>query len=175
MKNKDILIVDDDNDLAMITKDVLTDHGYDVEISNSAEKSFDILSKISFRLIILDINLPGDSGFDFCKELRKNSTIPIIFVSARTSETDRITGLDLGADDYLPKPYSLQELLSRVNANMRRAYGFGNNTIFNFGNNEIDITNRRVKKDGQIVKMSIKEFDLLKYFIEHRRRRQVQE
>lgn len=165
---KDILIIDDDNDLAMITKDVLNDHGYEVQISNSAEEGYDVLAENSFRLIILDINLPGDSGFEFCSDLRKSSTIPVIFVSARTSETDRITGLDLGADDYLPKPYSLQELLSRVNANMRRAYGFGNSTVFSFGNVTIDMTNRSVKKDGQPVKLSIKEFDLLKYFIDHK-------
>lgn len=165
---KDILIIDDDNDLAMITNDVLSDHGYSVQISNSAEESYDVLAETSFRLIILDINLPGDSGFKFCSELRKNSTIPIIFVSARTSETDRITGLDLGADDYLPKPYSLQELLSRVNANMRRAYGFSSSTVFSFGNIEIDMTSRSVKKNGQVVKLSIKEFDLLKYFIDHK-------
>lgn len=165
---KDILIIDDDNDLAMITNDVLSDHGYSVQISNSAEESYDVLAETSFRLIILDINLPGDSGFKFCSELRKNSTIPIIFVSARTSENDRITGLDLGADDYLPKPYSLQELLSRVNANMRRAYGFSSSTVFSFDNIEIDMTSRSVKKNGQVVKLSIKEFDLLKYFIDHK-------
>ncbi len=169
MNKKDILIVDDDNDLGMITKDTLEDHGYSVELCGSTEEACDELAENKFRLIILDINLPKETGFSFCKEIRKNSTIPIIFISARTSDTDKITGLDIGGDDYIPKPYSLQELLSRVNANLRRAYGFsGGQQNIVFDDVEIDLTSRSVKKDGQLVKLSIKEFDLLKYLIEHK-------
>lgn len=165
----DILIIDDDKDLAMITMDLLEDYGYRAQCCHSAEHAYGILANQSVRLIVLDINLPGDSGFDFCKELRRTSTIPVIFVSARTSESDRITGLDIGADDYLAKPYSLQELLSRIKANMRRAYGFqAEDKIITFGNVEVDTSARKVKKDGGIVNLSLKEYDILLYLIENK-------
>lgn len=169
MKKKDILIVDDDKDLASITKDLLEDYEYSVEWAPSVEKAYDLMQENNYKLIILDINLPGDSGFDFCRELRKICTIPIIFVSSRTSETDRITGLDLGADDYLPKPYSLQELLSRIKANLRRTYGFSDvESISTFGELMIDVTARKVTLRGLEIALSLKEFDLLNYMIEHK-------
>ena len=117
----------------------------------------------------MDINLPETTGFELCKELRKVSNVPVIFASARTSETDRITGFDIGGDDYLPKPYSMQELLSRVNALMRRAYGFSEEEqIETFGNVTVNITSRTVTKDGQEVSLSLKEFDLLAYLCQHK-------
>lgn len=111
MMNSDILIIDDDDDLAMITRDLLEDHGYQVIHARTIEESYEVIDYYQVKLIILDINLPDGVGFEFCKEIRTYSTVPIIFISARTSETDRIKGLDIGGDDYLPKPYSLQELL----------------------------------------------------------------
>lgn len=168
MNKKDVLIIDDDKDLGMITSDVLEDHGYIVELAMSIEEGYESIQKNKFKLIILDINLPDGTGFDFCKEIRRESIIPIIFISARTSDRDKINGLDLGADDYIAKPYSLEELLSRVNANFRRTYGFGEKEgQVKFNNIEIDLTSRIVKKQGELVKLSIKEFDLLKYLIEN--------
>lgn len=165
---KDILIIEDDKELSMITSDMLEDYGYEIGICHTAEDAYDFLTEHSVRLIILDINLPGDSGFDFCQELRRSSTVPVIFVSARTSETDRITGLDLGADDYLAKPYSLQELLSRIKANMRRAYGFGKeDRIMKFGNVTVRTSSRKVEKEGVNVNLSLKEYDILLYLLEH--------
>ncbi|MGL5352619.1 MAG: response regulator transcription factor, partial [Clostridium sp.] len=168
MDKKDILIIDDDKDLGMITSDVLEDHGYVVELSGSIENAYESLQRTVFKLIILDINLPDGTGFEFCKEIRRESIVPIIFISARTSDSDKITGLDLGGDDYLPKPYSLEELLSRVNANLRRTYGFTKEEKISFDNIDIDLTSRIVKKDGKIIKLSLKEFDLLKYLIKHK-------
>jgi DNA-binding response OmpR family regulator len=169
MLKKDILIVDDDKDLATITKDMLEDYGYLVEIASSSEEAYDILVSNIFKLILLDINLPGDTGFEFCKEFRKNSIIPIIFVSARTSETDRITGLDLGADDYLSKPYSLQELLSRVKANIRRAYGFEKEKeYYEIGSLLLDDSKRKVYLEGKEIPLSLKEYDLLLYMIQNK-------
>lgn len=165
---KDILIIEDDKELSMITSDMLEDYGYEIGICHTAEDAYDFLTEHAVRLIILDINLPGDSGFDFCQELRRSSTVPVIFVSARTSETDRITGLDLGADDYLAKPYSLQELLSRIKANMRRAYGFGKeDRIMKFGNVTVRTSSRKVEKEGVNVNLSLKEYDILLYLLEH--------
>lgn len=149
MKNTDILIVDDDYDLAMITCDLLEDHGYQVIHTYTIEESYEVLVKYQVKLIILDNNLPDGVGFEFCKELRTHSTVPIIFISARTSETDRIKGLDIGGDDYLPKPYSLQELLSRINATMRRTYGFATGAkMITFGKVIVDETTRTVTRDG---------------------------
>lgn len=169
MKNIDILIVDDDCDLAMITCDLLEDHGYQVIHTCSIEESYIVLDQNQVKLIILDINLPDGVGFEFCKELRVHSTVPIIFISARTSETDRIKGLDIGGDDYLPKPYSLQELLSRINATMRRTYGFDTGAKkITFGEVIVDEATRTVTRGGIVVPLALKEYDLLRYLIDHK-------
>ena len=124
---RDILIIDDDEDLSMIISDMLTDQGYLVTLAGDSETAFGLLSERKFDLILLDINLPDAIGFDVCKELRRVSEVPVIFASARTSETDRIIGLDIGGDDYIPTPFSMKELLSRIKALMRRTYGFSEN------------------------------------------------
>ena len=121
---KHILIVDDDKDLSFIIGEMLESYGYKVSLAENSGEAFDMLAENKYHLVLLDINLPETTGFEICKELRKVSSVPVIFASARTSETDRITGFDIGGDDYLPKPYSMKELLSRVNALIRRAYGF---------------------------------------------------
>ena len=167
MKRK-ILIIDDDADLAMIISDMLEDHGYDVTYAADSESAFDLLENNNYHLILLDINLPDALGFDICHELRRVSEVPVIFASARTSETDRITGLDIGGDDYLPKPFSMKELLSHVNALMRRTYGFGKaDKVIKFGDIAVDITARSVSKNGNAVNLSLREFDLLAYLCEH--------
>lgn len=164
----DVLIIDDDKSLSKITAKVLEKYGYAVHCCDSAEDAYEYLKKTMPKLIILDINMPGDNGFAFCRELRKTSTLPVLFVSARTSENDRITGLELGADDYISKPYSLQELLSRVKATMRRTYGFSSEEKkFDFGTIHVEVENRTVKKNGEIVKLSLREFDVLLYLLEH--------
>ena len=116
MTDKYILIIDDDEDLSFIISEMLESYGYNVSCTQDSAQAFELLSRKTYHLILLDINLPNETGFDICKELRRVSTVPVIFASARTSETDRITGFDIGGDDYLPKPYSMKELLSRVNA-----------------------------------------------------------
>ena len=121
---KEILIIDDDTDLSFIISEMLESYGYSVTTAENGEEAFDLLSNHTYHLILLDINLPDTTGLELCRELRKVSQIPVIFASARTSESDRITGFDIGGDDYLPKPYSMKELLSRVNALIRRTYGF---------------------------------------------------
>ncbi|MDE7399429.1 MAG: response regulator transcription factor [Oscillospiraceae bacterium] len=165
---KHILIVDDDNDLSFIISEMLESYGYEVSHAENAAAAFDMLSENKYHLVLLDINLPETTGFEICKELRKVSSVPVIFASARTSETDRITGFDIGGDDYLPKPYSMQELLSRVNALIRRAYGFNDEEkIVSFGDVCVNITSRTVIKNGNTISLSLREFDLLAYFCEH--------
>lgn len=159
-----ILIVDDDKDLSYIIAEMLEGYGYTVTKAESGEGALSLLSENTFHLILLDINLPDSTGLELCKELRRVSTVPVIFASARTSENDRITGFDIGGDDYLPKPYSMKELLSRVNALIRRTYGFGGEEkIVSFGDVSVNITAREVTKNGISVSLSLKEFDLLSY------------
>ncbi len=166
---KNILIIDDDRDLSGILSDMLEDYGYHTAVAGDGEEALEMLAKLTFHLIILDINLPGQTGFDLCRELRETSTVPVLFSSARTSETDRITGFDLGGDDYLPKPYSMKELLSRVKALIRRTYGFlQEERTCSFGGITVNLTARRVTREGEEVSLSLREFDLLAFLCEHK-------
>lgn len=169
MVKKKILIIDDDEDLSLIISDMLESYGYAAKCVPDSETAFRLLSENIYHLILLDINLPDMTGFELCQELRRVSTVPIIFASARTSETDRITGFDIGGDDYLPKPYSMKELLSRINALIRRTYGFERQEKeVSFGNVMVNITARSVSKGGEEVSLSLREFDLLAYLCEHK-------
>lgn len=164
-----ILIIDDDEDLSFIISDMLESYGYNVTCAQNSEKAFELLESNTYHIILLDINLPDSDGFEICSELRRTSTTPVIFASARTSETDRITGFDIGGDDYLPKPYSMKELLSRVNALVRRTYGFSQQeSIVTFGNVTVNLTARTVTKNGTPVSLALKEFDLLAYLCQHK-------
>lgn len=165
---REILIIDDDKDIAMIITDMLTDQGFGVTHAASSQEAFEILTDRSFHLILLDINLPDAVGFEVCRELRRVSEVPVIFASARTSETDRITGLDIGGDDYIPKPFSMKELLAHINALLRRTYGFGDDDkTVSFGDITVDIGSRTVTKAGKSVNLSLREFDLLAYLCTH--------
>lgn len=164
-----ILIIDDDKDILTIISDMLSGYGYEVTTATSAEDAFDLLSKGSYHLLLLDINLPDSDGFEICKQLREVSTVPVIFASARTSEDDRVTGYSIGGDDYLPKPYSMKELLVRVQALIRRTYGFSTEEkTVAFGDVVVNITARTVTKNGEPVSLSLREFDLLAYLCEHK-------
>lgn len=164
-----ILIVDDEEDLSFIMSEMLESYGYEVSCAGSAAEAYDVLSEKRFHLVLLDVNLPETTGFEICRELRKVSSVPILFASARSGEADRITGFDIGGDDYLPKPYSMNELLARVNALIRRAYGFSEEErIVSFGDVRVNLTSRTVTKGGQAVDLSLREFDLLAFLCEHK-------
>lgn len=168
MNKKHILIIDDEKDLSFIISEMLEGYGYKVSAAASGEEALELIAENSFHLILLDINLPDTTGLELCRELRKASDIPIIFASARTGENDRIAGFDTGGDDYLPKPYSMKELLSRVNALIRRTYGFADREkVISFGNVSVNITARSVTKNGQPISLSLREFDLLAYLCEN--------
>ncbi len=164
-----ILIIDDDRDILVIISDMLSGYGYEVTTAESAEEAFGLLSSNSYHLLLLDINLPDSDGFEICKQLREVSTVPVIFASARTSESDRISGYEIGGDDYLPKPYSMKELLVHVQALLRRTYGFSTEEkIVTFGDISVNITARSVTKKGEPVALSLREFDLLAFLCEHK-------
>jgi two-component system response regulator VicR len=161
MVKKRILIVDDEKELAGIIAQMLNGCGYETDIAENAATAYDLMTKKAYHLILLDINLPDGTGFEICRDLRDNSHIPVIFASARKTEDDRIKGFDIGGDDFLPKPYSMKELLSRVNALMRRAYGNTTEQDMSFGDVKINTSNRTVSKNGRIIPLAQKEFDLL--------------
>lgn len=164
-----ILIIDDDEDLSFIIKEMLENYGYQVTRAANGEEAFELLSDMVYHLILLDINLPDTDGFEICKELRRSTTTPIIFASARVSETDRITGLDIGGDDYLTKPYSMKELLTRIKALLRRTYDFSRTEkVVTFGDVKVNLTSRSVTKNGKPVALSLREFDLLAYLCSHK-------
>lgn len=164
---KEILIVEDDKDLAEVAVDYLTDQGLGCVWAGSAEEAEECLYEYPIRLIVLDINLPGMNGFRFCERLRRETEVPVIFISARTSDTDKVNALMLGGDDYLAKPYSLVELYSRIIALMRRAYGYSRNQKLEFGDIAIDQMSRSVTKRGLAVEMTAKMYDLLVYLYRH--------
>lgn len=171
-----ILIVDDDLDLSMLIQDMLEDNGYASLYAASIDEAYEVLTNNKCDLILLDINLPDDTGFSLCKELRHTSQVPIIFASARTSEDDKVNGLDMGGDDYIAKPYSLKELMSRIRSILRRTYGVDDNKsemlTLNTDGNEIEINRhaRTVSRNKGNVDMKPKEFDLLVYMAENRGR-----
>lgn len=165
---RSILIIEDDIDFAEIVRDLLEGYDYQVSIVNTCEAAYEILKTNQFHLILMDINLPDGTGFEVCKELRAVSSVPVIFASARTGEDDKITGLDIGGDDYLAKPYSLKELLARVNALIRRTYGLESaERVYQIRTIRVDVANRTVQKNGAEVKLALKEFDLLSYLCAH--------
>lgn len=186
MQYTDVLIVDDDTSLAEVTCDFLQDNGLSVKTCPTGSMALEFIKKDNFRLVVLDINLPDLIGFDICRIIRKKSKVPIIFLSARIGDTDKITGLDSGADDYMSKPYSLNELLSRIRAQIRRKYDYDSENdiaarnndesqnssmearCYKFGNVEVDFTARKVLVSGVEKELPAKEFELLAYFIKNR-------
>lgn len=163
-----ILIVDDDKDLSFIIKKMLESYSFNVTLAHSRDDAFDLLTVNSYDIVLLDVNLPDGSGFEICRELRAACNVPVIFASARSDEDDRITGFDIGGDDYLPKPYSMKELLSRINALLRRTYkNSGAEKVVKFGDVTVNITSRTVEKGGSAISLSLREFDLLAYLCEN--------
>ncbi len=163
MDKKRILIVDDEEELAAIISEMLDGCGYSADIAVNAADAYDMLAKKSYHLILLDINLPDSTGFEICRELRTASKVPVIFASARKTEDDRINSFDIGGDDFLQKPYSMKELLSRVNALIRRAYGTEDTQEMTFGDVRVNTANRTVTKAGRAVLLAQREFDLLSF------------
>jgi DNA-binding response OmpR family regulator len=163
-----ILLVEDEKELAQVTKDYFANRGYLLQIIEDGQEALDYLMLNSVKLLILDIMLPNLDGFTICEELRKKSNIPIIIISAKTGEDARIMGIELGADDYLEKPYSVKELFVRVKSQLRRAYEMQVDLekIIK-GDILIDVGKRQVYLKDNPVQLAAKEFELLKILVEH--------
>ena len=166
-----ILIVEDELDLANIIKDYLEKELYEVEICTEGDKAIEIFDKFKPSLVILDLMLPGMNGYEICQNIRIKSTIPILILSAKIDEFDKVKGLDLGADDYITKPFRPRELLARVNALLRRSQVFNkeNLEIIDIENIRIYTKEYKVEKNGRNLDLSRNEFELLVFLSENPR------
>ena len=161
-----ILIVEDDANLLEAVKYNCRKEGYDTFSSSDGVKALETARTIKPDLILLDIMLPGMSGYEVCRILRQETTVPIIMVTARDDEIDKVTGLDLGADDYVTKHFSMRELLARIRAMLRRTeiQETAGTLPISIGDLEIDTSHHSIRKSGEVLNMKPKEFDLL-YFL----------
>ena len=163
-----ILIIEDEESIADLEKDYLELSDFNVEIENTGEKGLERSLKEDFDLIILDLMLPGVDGFEICRRIREVKNIPVIMVSAKKDDIDKIRGLGLGADDYMTKPFSPSELVARVKAHMARydrltQSGTQVNDVVEIRGLKIDKTARRVYVNGEEKQFTTKEFDLLTF------------
>ena len=173
MPNNKILVVEDDRNLLDTLKYNLHKEGYDVVVAADGAEALDIARSQKPDLIILDIMLPKLSGFEVCRILRKEMTIPILMLTAKAEEVDKVVGLEIGADDYMTKPFSLRELLARVRAMLRRAKMAEIQpgvevTLFKAGDIEVDVARHRASKGKAILELTPKEFDLLAFLIKNK-------
>ena len=164
------LIVEDEKDLALEIKEFLTGQGYQCDIAGNGMTASEKIFVNEYDFVLLDLGLPDTDGFTILEEAKKNN-IPSAFIilTARGAIDDRVKGLDMGADDYLPKPFSLIELQSRMQAITRRKHGLQNNTI-QFHDFELDIQNRTLSHESNEINLTKKEFDLLHYLILNKNR-----
>ncbi len=169
-----ILIVEDDPDLAKLLQIHLSDQGYDVEIAADGQTGLDLALNGSFSLIILDIMLPVLDGFEVCKRVRnENRSLPILMLTSKAEELDKVLGLELGADDYMTKPFSIRELLARVKAIFRRIEvvqtekKVDDRKMLEYGDLVVNLEKRKVLLRSQMLELTAKEFDLLVLFAEN--------
>jgi two-component system, OmpR family, alkaline phosphatase synthesis response regulator PhoP len=168
-----ILLVEDEPGLVLTISDLLTGEGYVVESAGDGHSGLSKAEKEPFDVLVLDVMLPGLTGFEVCRELRAHGKdIPVLMLTARTQLPDRVFGLKLGADDYLAKPFEPPELLARIEALLRRVKKgkFTPVLKFRFGNVEIDFEKGEVRKNGANVSLAGKELELLQYLVDHRGR-----
>jgi DNA-binding response OmpR family regulator len=170
MKSDQILVIEDEPSVGEVVSLYLRRAGYDVVVARDGSDALEILDRSFPQLVVLDLMLPNVDGWEICKWIRERSNVPIIMLTARREESDRIAGLEMGADDYITKPFSPQELVSRVKAVLRRVrtdLPASQMLPMMFGDLEIDIGKRIVTLKGKEVDLTQKEFDLLMLLTRH--------
>jgi len=173
MSDKRILVVDDEEHIVELIKFNLEKNGYKVITADNGRDALEIAKEQHPDLVLLDLMLPGIDGLEVCKEIRKEASIsnmPIIMITAKGEELDKILGLELGADDYITKPFSVRELIARSKAILRRTTVKYEDNNFKFGNITIDFQKHEVKKDGEKIELTLKEFELLEILIKNKGR-----
>ena len=169
MDRMKILVVDDESRMRKLVSDFLTRKGYEVIEAADGIEAVDIfMENKDIALIILDVMMPGMDGWEVCREIRKDSKVPIIMLTAKGEENDELHGFECGADEYISKPFSPKILTARVDAILRRAYGVYGNEVIEIGGIVIDKAAHIVKIDGEEIDLSYKEFELLTYFVENK-------
>lgn len=164
----DILLIEDNEELGQLIYDFVSDSGYSTCWVKSAEDALDKLKDNTYKLLLLDVMLPGQDGFTALAKIRKEHNMPVLMMSARTDDDSKILGMDTGADDYIAKPFSIPVLLSKIKAAMRRAYGEDNERSLAYEDITVDIKGRTVTRGGTPVEIKGKEFDILVYLMQNR-------
>jgi len=167
-----ILIADDENDIRNLVKISLEENGYTVLTAQNGKEAWNILASQDIQLAILDVMMPVMDGFSLLRKIREHSTIPVIFLTARTDDVDKVLGLGLGADDYIEKPFSIAELAARVGAQLRRNNEYISQkgkpkACITYGDLSIDKEKCCVYKNGRPIDLGAKEYKLLLHFMEH--------
>jgi len=164
-----ILVVDDDPQIRRVMKATLVSHNYEVIEARTGEEALELMPREAPNLVLLDMNMPGMGGLETCRALRAVSDVPVIVLTVRDSEKDKVAALDAGGDDYVTKPFGIEELLARIRAALRRSSASpeGGPRSFNAPGLEIDFETRRVHAQGKDVRLTPKEFDLLRYLVAH--------
>ncbi|MGM0445435.1 MAG: response regulator transcription factor [Bacillota bacterium] len=167
MAEEKVLIVDDEKEIRELIRDYLNVEGFNVELASDGKEAVEIFESDSFDIVILDIMLPKIDGMEILKIIRGKSNIPVMMLSAKKSDVDKVLGLGLGADDYITKPFSPKELVARIKAQLRRYKEFSNSqfnkNILEFKNLKLDLNGYNVYLKNEKIQMSAKEFEILKY------------
>lgn len=165
MADQTVVVVEDEENLAFTLQYNLEREGYAVRVAHDGNAGLELVRTFSPDLLILDVMLPGVSGYDICKLVRRDSDLPILMLTARGEEVDKVVGLELGADDYVTKPFSVRELMARVRALLRRPRAsiqtIGSQGTLRSGDLEVDTFSHTVRKNGELVEFRPREFDLL--------------
>ena len=173
METKKVLIIEDEKPISDIIKFNLEKDGFQVVTAYDGEKGLEDILSLNPDLVLLDVMLPKMDGFEILKRAREKSQVPILMLTAKEEEVDKVLGLELGADDYITKPFGMRELIARIKANIRRV-GSGdgegvapdNQPVHQYGNLEIDMNRYEVRKEGIALELTLREFELLKYLAE---------
>ena len=169
MEQIKILVVDDESRMRKLVSDFLTRKGYIVIEAGDGEEALDrFYADKDISLVILDVMMPKMNGWDVCREIRKNSKVPIIMLTAKSDESSELNGFECGADEYIAKPFSPKILTARVDALIRRSYSIDSSEVTDVGGIIIDKAAHIVKIDGQEIDLSFKEFELLTYFVDNK-------
>ena len=169
MAGGSVLLVEDEESLASLVQAYLVQEGFTVSSVTSGEAALARIEREPVRLVVLDLNLPDMDGLDVCRRIRARSTVPVVMLTARDEEADRLAGLGAGADDYIGKPFSPKELVARMKAVLRRSEpAAGDEPVLTLGDVAVDRVGREVTVDGATVELRPKEFDLLAYLIQNR-------
>ena len=170
MEKIKILVVDDESRMRKLIKDFLEREGYEILEAGDGMQALDVFyENKDVSLIILDVMMPRLDGFEVCKEVRRTSTVPVVMLTARSEERDELKGFELGVDEYISKPFSPKILVARVNALLKRVKGIGADSVIEVGGIAVDKAAHMVKVDGEQVELSVKEFELLVYFLENQK------